>query len=93
MNNFEEFMKEFEKIRKRRIPWYNREIYFSIKNVSVLLTFKWEIGIDLCETYPYAPDGDVPLIFISCGFIQFTIESKKIYKYLYDKKYGVDLEI
>ena len=50
-------------------------------------------SVQLCETYPYAPDGDVPLIFISLWYIEFIIESPRLYKWLYNRKYGVELDI
>jgi hypothetical protein len=50
-------------------------------------------GVNLCETFPYAPDGEVPLIFIDMGRCQITVDSRWLYKTIYERKYGERLDI
>ena len=66
---------------------------FSILGVSFLLWNKPETHLDLCETSPYAPDGDVPLIFIQLAYFEIMFYNKWLYKKIYKKRYGWDLDI
>jgi len=64
---------------------------FHILGLGIYVNRYSEFSVECLETSPYTPDGDVPLIFIHFGYIQLSFYSKKLYKYVYDKKYGVDL--
>ena len=66
---------------------------FYIFGTSFLFYRKPELFFDICETHPYAPDGDIPLIFIRLGWLEIIFESKWIYKKVYKRRYGEDLEI
>lgn len=66
---------------------------FQIFGLGVLFWKNFEFTFDICETSPYAPDGDVPLIFAKIGWVEFIFENKRIYKYVYKKRYGYELDI
>lgn len=68
-------------------PVFELGAWFSIWKQSV----GW--GVTLCETYPYAPDGEVPLVFIDIGKCQIMLDSPKLYKFFYKRKYGEVLDI
>lgn len=53
---------------------------------SNLLVYKSYQGfsMELCLTEPYCPNGEVPLIFIKLGFVEFIVESKWLYRRLYE---------
>jgi len=71
------------------IPFFN----ISIFNVHFSLYKIREMYLDFCETNPYRPDGEIPLIFLRMGHLEIVFESKKLYKYLYKKKYNEELDI
>lgn len=57
-------------------------------NTGISLWNRWDWGVLLVETHPYAPDGTYPVVMISFGFVDIDFECKPIYNYLYFKKYG-----
>jgi len=65
---------------------------FHIFGVGFYINRKPELYFEICETFPYAPDGEVPLIFINVAWFEIIFESKWLYKKVYDRRYGVDLE-
>ena len=66
---------------------------FHIFGVLFSIHKRFEFGIEALETFPYRADGEVPIIFLDIGFLSLTFENKSIYKYLYKKKYGEELDI
>ena len=77
------------------INWDNIIPLFTFHVFGVLFSIykRFKFGIEALETSPYKADGDFPLIFLDIGFLSLTFENKKIYKYLYKKKYGEELNI
>jgi hypothetical protein len=85
-NNLDEIINETIKNIEIETPLLDFHIF------GVLFTI-WktaELSLELCETHPYTPDGDIPLIFVRIGFLDIN---KWLYKKIYDKKYDVNLEI
>ena len=71
---------------------------FSFKIFGILFSVykRFEFDIEMLETSPYRTDGKIPLIFlifVDIGFLSLTFENKKLYKYLYRKKYREELDI
>jgi len=56
---------------------------------SNLLIYKSYQGfsVELCLTEPYCPNGEVPLVFVMCGFIEFIVESKWLYRKIYERRF------
>lgn len=48
--------------------------------------------IDLCETFPYAPDGEVPMMFLNIWKLQMWIEWSWLYRKIYKNRYQIELE-
>jgi hypothetical protein len=73
----------------------NRNILFDfyLFGVGFYIYNKFESYVEFLETFPYREDGDIPMIFLKLGFIEVTFENKKIYKYLYKRKYNEELDI
>ncbi len=61
---------------------------FSIGPVSIMIWKKFEFHLEICETEPYAPDGEVPLIMLKMGWIEFLFYSKVLFKLIYKKRHG-----
>lgn len=61
---------------------------FAGGHVLFLLYKAPKLELDICETYPYAPDGDVPLIFLRLGWFEFLFNNKFIYKTIYKRRYN-----
>lgn len=92
MKNIDEILRE--EINKETIDFSIIPLFsFQLFGVLFSMYKRVEFSIDILETNPYTPDGDFPLIFLDIGFISLTFESKRIYKYLYKKKYGEELNI
>lgn len=76
--------------RVEKPNWY--DFYWDVRLGRVTFTLTntgsndW--FFDMCETEPYALDGEVPLLFVFLGYFWITIESKRLYKYFYKRKYG-----
>lgn len=45
---------------------------------------------NLNKPQPYALDGEIPLVFLKIGCIQFCFDSKWLYKKLYKRKHNCD---
>lgn len=65
-------------------------IDFSIWRVSVFIWKSFKFDLDICETFPYQPDGTIPLIFFRIGWVEFMFENYFLYKKLYRRKYKFD---
>lgn len=63
---------------------------FSIWRVSVFIWKSFKFDLDICETFPYQPDGTIPLIFFRIGWVEFMFENYFLYKKLYRRKYKFD---
>lgn len=61
---------------------------FSIWGLSVFVWNKFEFSLEICETEPYAPDGEVPLIMVRTGWLEFLFYSKLLFKLIYKKRHG-----
>jgi hypothetical protein len=44
--------------------------------------------IELVETHPYLPDGEIPIIMLNIGRLCIFFENKFLYKLIYKRKYG-----
>ena len=67
--------------------WYEFHFDFYIFGIYVLLWNKFDIGLDILESY-YIADGELPLIFAELGFLYINFESRRIYDFIYKRKYG-----
>lgn len=85
MNLDAEFKKATENV-EFPVPIYDRHLF----NISFFIWKKPEIHLELVETWPYAPDGDVPMLMIQFGWIEIMFYSKRLYRYFYRKKYNED---
>ena len=61
---------------------------FYYMGIYVLLTKSSNFFLDILETYPYKPDGEIPLIFLTIGRVHITFENKFLYSFLYKRKNG-----
>lgn len=61
---------------------------FHFFGLSFLIWKQFKFEIDICETYPYAQDGEVPLIFITIGCLDIIFENKWLYKKIYNRRHG-----
>lgn len=82
-------LKEMEKAAKEAItdfpvPLYDAQIF----GVSFFVNRRLDFGLFLVETEPYELDGTTPLIVVQFLWFEFIFENKRLYKYLYNKKYG-----
>lgn len=68
-------------------------LHFSLFGLSFLIWKDFKFLIEFCETEPYTPNGDIPLIFVQFGWLALVFENKMIYKFMYKRKYGYELEI
>lgn len=82
--NLDEQIKESISKIEFPIPAYE----FSVGPLSVFVWNKFEFSLEICETEPYAPDGDVPLIMLKMGWIEFLFYSKTLFKLIYKKRHG-----
>lgn len=64
---------------------------FYILGINFSLWKTPELSVTLCETSPYAPDGEVPLIFIRLAYLEIMFYNKPLYNYIYKKKYGWEI--
>lgn len=80
-----------KEVKKAEIDCPIFSIY--IFKVTVFIWRKFDIYLDFLETNPYALDGTIPIIFLRLGFLEISFYSKKIYKYLYKRKYNERLDI
>lgn len=88
--------KNLDEILKKEVSTIDIDLpLFSIDILSstVFTWRRWEVYVDFLETNPYRPDGDVPMVFIRLGFLEISLYSKKLYKFLYKKKYKEELDI
>lgn len=82
--NIDDLLKDLEAYSLEKL-W----MHFTVFGVTFLFWKKWEFGYQLCETEPYARDGDVPIVFLLLGFIEIAVENSWLYRRLYKKRYGV----
>lgn len=82
--NLDEQIKEHVSKIDFPLPVYE----FSILGLSVMVWKKFEFSLEICETEPYAPDGDVPLIMLKTGWTEFLFYSKPLFKLIYKKRHG-----
>lgn len=52
---------------------------FHIFGISFLVLKDFDFGVEALETAPYAPNGDIPVVFIRLGFLEVMIENKYLY--------------
>lgn len=88
MNKLDEILADLPKIEPI-CPLFD----FTIFGITFILWKKWENYIDLCETFPYEPDGSVPLLFIRFTFFELIFYNKWLYKKIYKNRYGIKLEL
>lgn len=67
-------------------PIFNIGSFFTVWNKSQ----GW--GIEPLITNPYKMDGEIPLVFINLGRVQFFFENKWLYKKVYKYIYGEELD-
>lgn len=88
--------KNLDEILKKEVSTVGIDIPLLSLNIlssTVFLWKKWEVYVDFLETHPYRLDGDIPIIFVRLGFFEISLYSKKLYKFLYKKKYREELDI
>ena len=61
---------------------------FDFLGVSVFIWKKPEVHLELVETWPYAPDGDVPMLMVQFAWFEIMFYSKPLYRFFYKRKYG-----
>jgi hypothetical protein len=61
---------------------------FRIGGLSVFIWRKFTLSLYVLETEPYRMDGEVPMVFLQIGPIEFVFENKFIYKRLYKREFG-----
>ena len=71
---------------------YEPRIDENFWGINLSVYRKPELYLELCETRPYAPDGTSPLIFMKLGIFHIMFENKRIYNYLYKRKFGCELD-
>lgn len=67
-------------------PTFEIGSFFSVWNRSQ----GW--GVEPLITNPYRMDGEIPLVFIHLGRVQFFFENKWLYKKVYKYIYGEEIE-
>ncbi len=82
-----------EKLREYEatLPPPEEPAYVYTKGPTLIFFFtKFKFELDICETEPYAPDGDAPFIFVRIGWVEFMFESKTLYKLIYKRRHGYE---
>lgn len=65
---------------------------FHLFGVTFFMWKTFEFEIDALDTAPYAPNGEIPMLFFRFAWFELIFENKYLYKKIFKMKYKYEPE-